>query len=188
MDSKISRDHPNYQEHRRLQRSIVFRDRVENPAVLSKIIFTGMMLLTPLSVWPILTPLDFQSNNELGRNVVLEYQTAARRSNRLFIPVYLLCDVEENLRRVTDPQRARTQTSKLLDRSVVHTMRLKSKLFRFDTSEDLSLDVSYLTSAEAAQRILSHVRTRLRGSKVDNIGFSHSAKSLKYDHNPPMGN
>ncbi len=43
--------------------------------------------------------LDFQTDLEPGPTTALEYQEAARQSGRPLVPVYLLCDEEENARR-----------------------------------------------------------------------------------------
>ena len=102
--------------------------------------------------------LDFQSSNELGRSVAKEYETAARRSGRPFLPIYLICDVNENLRRVTSPERGNTGAKKLLSCETLRDIRSRCELFSFDVPEGFRLNITYLSSAEAAARILAHIR------------------------------
>ncbi|MCJ1328816.1 hypothetical protein MMC10_005493 [Thelotrema lepadinum] len=73
VEAKYSRDHPDYQQQRQLQRNRVFEKVVHNKELHSRtIVFT-----------------DFQSDNELGASVAMEYKTAAQKSGRKFMPVYL---------------------------------------------------------------------------------------------------
>ncbi|KAI9788408.1 MAG: hypothetical protein M1816_006933 [Peltula sp. TS41687] len=141
VEARTPRTHPDYDRQRQLERSRAFFTYVESLETSSQIIiFT-----------------DFQSNNELGRSVAQEYKSAARRSGRFFFPVYLTCDVEENLCRVATAERVSSGTGKLLSREVLQDIRSRCDLFRFGDGEELTIDVTDASPTEAAQRILAHI-------------------------------
>lgn len=119
-----------------------------------------MLILTPI--------LDFQSNNELGRSVAMEYKTAALSSGRPFLPIYLDCDVDENLQRVTSLERVDSGTTKLISCDVLKDLRSRCELFSFDAPERLRVDVTNLPPREAAMRILGHIKS---GVQKDELSF-----------------
>ncbi|KAI0133657.1 hypothetical protein BJ170DRAFT_715735 [Xylariales sp. AK1849] len=41
---------------------------------------------------------DFQSDNDLGTSVALEYEAAARQAGRRLLPIYITRDTKENIR------------------------------------------------------------------------------------------
>ncbi|KAL9078331.1 MAG: hypothetical protein Q9157_002762 [Trypethelium eluteriae] len=135
------RDHPDYQSERCRQRNVTFTERVEHPDLQDQVVvFT-----------------DFQSNNELGRGVAREYEAAAQRSGRPFLPIYLECEVDENVRRVASAQRTNSGTTKLLDSEVLKGIRVRCHLYRFDEIKGISLDVSSIAPQEAAEALLEQI-------------------------------
>ncbi|KAF2020255.1 hypothetical protein BU24DRAFT_135955 [Aaosphaeria arxii CBS 175.79] len=142
VDARYSRDHPDYQQERRRGREAVFKSRVEDPAFRARIIiFT-----------------DFQSNNDLGRDVAREYEAAALRAKRSFLPVYLECDVKENIRRVTSLERGSSATTKLLNPEILVDMRSRCQLFHFDSVEGITFDVTDMGPEEAAEALAREVK------------------------------
>jgi len=168
VEAKFSRDHPDYQQERRRERDAVFRSFVEDPAFRTRIvIFTGeqnqppLTLLSPLSdsVSRLIT--DFQSNNDLGRDVARQYEAAALRARRPFLPVYLECDIKENTRRITDIQRGNSGTTKLLSPEILTEMRSRCQLFRFDSVRGITSDVTSMGPEEAAEALAREVTTMI---------------------------
>jgi hypothetical protein len=106
--------------------------------------------------------LDFQSNNELGRSVPMEYEAAARESGRHFLPIYLICDIAENLRRVAGIDRAKSGTKKLTSCEVVRDIRSRCELFSFGYPDCFRIDVTHLLPIDAASKILAHIKSRLQ--------------------------
>lgn len=102
---------------------------------------------------------DFQSHNDLGQTVAMEYVDAARMSGRPFLPVTMMCKVEENMRRVESVERQRSGSGKLLDAEELKAMRTRSKLLSFADRESFELDVSHITPQEAAIILRDHVRS-----------------------------
>jgi hypothetical protein len=100
---------------------------------------------------------DFQTNNELGSSVAKEYETAARKSGRPFLPIYLVCDVDENLRRVESLDRVTSGMKKLVSCDILKNLLSESELFRFRGYEGLTLDVTKLPPTAAASRILTYI-------------------------------
>lgn len=67
--------------------------------------------------------------------------------------VYLECDIKENIRRITSPQRKNSGTTKLLDPDVLADMRSGCQLFRFDGVEDITCDVTSTGQEETAKAL-----------------------------------
>ena len=103
--------------------------------------------------------LDFQSSNDLGRRVAFEYEAAAREAARPFVPVYLVCSVDENLKRATSLDRANGGTTKLTDMEVLSDLRSRCELFRFENYPSLTIDVTTMSPVEAATKIFTHIKS-----------------------------
>lgn len=71
------------------QRDACFADQVEHPSTFSK-----MIICT-----------DCLSDTPLGRRLAQDFQVVAKRANRLLVPIYLECQVEENMRRLQEAER-----------------------------------------------------------------------------------
>lgn len=71
------------------QRDACFADQVEHPSTFSK-----MIICT-----------DCLSDTPLGRRLAQDFEVVAKRTNRLLIPIYLECQVEENMRRLQEAER-----------------------------------------------------------------------------------
>ncbi|KAJ5242165.1 uncharacterized protein N7469_000492 [Penicillium citrinum] len=143
VEARFPRLHPEYQKERHLYRQAVFKEHVYNKANLSKIVvFT-----------------DFQSNNELGRDTATEYKICAMESGRVFLPVYLICDLNTNLKRVNTIERIDSGTKKLTNVELVKNLRWKCDLFRFDDCPGLTLDSTGASPLEIASKILDFVES-----------------------------
>lgn len=101
--------------------------------------------------------LDFQSNNDLGRRVAAEYKEAAFKVARPFIPVYLLCEMNENMTRIINPGRVKGGTTKLTDVSFLQVLRDRCELFHFEECHGLTLDTTNMTPQDAAVKILAFI-------------------------------
>ncbi|KAK4182082.1 hypothetical protein QBC35DRAFT_396683 [Podospora australis] len=144
VEAKIPRSHPDYQKERQLYRQAVFEEHVCNAGTLSRlVIFT-----------------DFQSANELGSQVAKEYQDAASRAGRPFIPIYLICDPEENLKRVANSDRVNSRLGKLTDRGLLQKFMSRCDLFRFDVPDYLTVDTTTATPWETATEILVFLKLK----------------------------
>ena len=56
----------------------------------------------------------------------------AERASRPFIPIYLLCDLSENLERVVNPERVKSGTKKPTDIEFLKVLRGRCELVRFN--------------------------------------------------------
>jgi hypothetical protein len=81
-----------------------------------------------------------------------ECKDMAEKRGSLFIPVKLLINKEEHLRRVTNPKRR--ERWKSIDPKDVYD---KTPLLYFTDQNLLELEVSHLSAKESAQRIMNHV-------------------------------
>ena len=97
--------------------------------------------------------IDSQCNNELDAAVAAEYRDAAAAAGRPFVPIYLRLSREENVRRIASPSRVTSGTGKLVDLSVLLSIRDNNDLFEFSDVEGLSLDVTETDAGESARRI-----------------------------------
>lgn len=70
-------------------RDACLADQVEHPSTFSK-----MIICT-----------DCLSDTPLGRRLAQDFEVVAKRTNRLLIPIYLECQVEENMRRLQEAER-----------------------------------------------------------------------------------
>lgn len=86
-----------------------------------------------------------------------EYRIAALESGRPFLPVYLICDVNTNLKRVNTIERIDSGTKKLTNVELVRELREKCELFRFDDCPGLTLDSTGASPLEIASKILDFV-------------------------------
>lgn len=85
---------------------------------------------------------------------------AARRSH--YVPVRLVCEIEEHLRRVADP--ARAERTKWRDAEAVRRQTVGADLIAIDHPSLLDLDVTHRSAHEAAVVVLGHVeRVRSAG-------------------------
>ena len=76
----------------------------------------------------------------------------ARRRGSRFLPVRLVCDLEENVRRVQSPGRA--ERMKQLDAETLRRMYREESVLRPDWPGALTLDVTALSPGEAAARVV----------------------------------
>jgi hypothetical protein len=82
----------------------------------------------------------------------------ATKRKALFVPVILHCEPEEHYRRVTSPERAVRLKETSADRT--RENRRTYQLLRIDHPNCLELDITHLSSTQAAQAILVHVEKR----------------------------
>ncbi len=90
----------------------------------------------------------------------------ASRSGRPLVPVYLICDGEENARRLVHKDRTEGEARKLSDVELLGRMRSTVDLFRFEGVEALTIDVSRMSPAEAATQIRTFLAARQTGPVV----------------------
>jgi len=105
---------------------------------------------------------DQQSSSNLGSSSAREYQNAASVRGSLFISIILHCQLEENLKRATGEDRGKGSNTKLTDLDILRSIREREDIFRFQDEYELELDVTQLTSSEAAAAIHDHIGTALR--------------------------
>ena len=105
---------------------------------------------------------DQQSSSNLGSSSAREYQNAASVRGSPFISIILHCQLEENLKRATGEDRGKGSNTKLTDLDILRSIREREDIFRFQDEYELELDVTQLTSSEAAAAIHDHIGTVLR--------------------------
>jgi len=84
----------------------------------------------------------------------MEYEDAASRAGRPFIPIYLTCELGVNLERVDNAERLSSGTTKLTDVEVLRDLRANYELFRFDTCPGVDLDSTSVPPSVTARKIL----------------------------------
>lgn len=149
---QLSRRHPKYWEARRFQRQRAFETYVLPEAMRNKvIIFT-----------------EFQTDSDNGSETSMEYLLAARRACRLFLPVSLTCQENENIRRGMNAARCWTESgrrvNKLTDGHALRRLR-RLTLFDFDDLshhddvklDGLVIDVTDLHPEETAKKIVEAI-------------------------------
>jgi len=117
---------------------------------------------------------DSQCNNELDAAVATEYRDFAGVAGRPFVPVYLRLSREENVRRVTSSSRIASETGKLVDGSLLLSIRDNHDLFEFSDVEGLHLDVTDIEAEESARQIYQHISGSWKND--------HDGKLIDTDH------
>lgn len=138
-DATLPRESPGYQALRQNLRTCILSTITDSPETFdTPYIFT-----------------EFQSDNELGRSVLAEYQAAARRRGSLFVQVNLECGVEENVRRMQHEERSKA--GKYVHVENLRKWRLSGQLakcngefVRFEI-----IDVGELQPEQTATRLLA---------------------------------
>jgi hypothetical protein len=139
-DAVLHRTQPGYQSLRRALRTAIFTSLATEPAT-----FNTTYLFT-----------DFQTTNEQGASVCAEYAQAAKARGCLLIPIVLMCDEDENIRRMT--QLEREKHAKLMDIELLKIFRKGAPIFEFnDREEFLKIDVTHLQPEEVTRIIWEHI-------------------------------
>lgn len=84
---------------------------------------------------------------------------AAQKRNALYIPVRLHCDLDEHVRRITNPCRA--ERLKPTNPSRAYSAHAEDELISVDHANVLDLDVTHLSPQESTARILAHIASCL---------------------------
>lgn len=136
---QLPHDHPDYANTQKEAREDALAKFVEHSSGLSRIaIFT-----------------DCQPDTPEGRGVAQTYEIAAGRSNRLLVPVYLNCSLEENNKRLQTLERKCSQKDKIRSLKEARSVRSSGGLFIFPQLRGLRLDVTDMAPHEAAVQILT---------------------------------
>ena len=100
---------------------------------------------------------DSMSSDAEGTASALSYRQTAVVRGAQFFSVVLHCDLEENLRRIQATERGGSYNTKLADVSIVRSIRETAEIHHFNDAYELELDVTGLSSTEAAQHIVKHI-------------------------------
>ncbi|EWY95073.1 hypothetical protein FOYG_04196 [Fusarium oxysporum NRRL 32931] len=100
---------------------------------------------------------DAREASAAGEMGAKDYEVAARKRGVSFISIVLECEMEENIRRAINPMRSQSVDAKLTDETILRPILDTEKIYRFGNVNDLVLDVTKLSSKEAALRIKEHV-------------------------------
>ncbi|KAK7718319.1 hypothetical protein SLS64_002268 [Diaporthe eres] len=102
---------------------------------------------------------DCLSDTPLGMRLARDFEVVAKRTNRLLIPIYLECQVEENMRRLQEAERRVSLKDKIRSPNEAKTVRTDGgSLFIFKAREGLSINITKMLPHEAALKILSYIR------------------------------
>ena len=98
---------------------------------------------------------EFQSDNELGRRVLAEYQAAVQKRGRLFLLADLNCELEENIRRMEHAER--NKAAKYVHADDVKRWRPDRRLAKCEENSVRYeiLDVGDSQPEQAAVRVLA---------------------------------
>lgn len=141
----VNRDHPEYNSIR-----ISLRRYILNIITTSEATKNASWIFT-----------DARCTSDLGSMAAQDYRLAAERRGVTFVPIALSCSSEENLRRIS--MRAAStisgSTTKLTDPALLLQVRQEETMYRFGVDQELDLDVTELTSSEAAEKISQHLKS-----------------------------
>jgi hypothetical protein len=161
VDKVFQRDYPYYQLVRYNYRQAILKKYVHGKDYLSRdVVFTGTqshcrVSLTCLSLT--IRPTDVQSADDAGSRVALEYQEAAERSGRQFVPVYLTCERDTKLQRIASADHLESGTTKPAD-AALEQLHDNCDMFRFEDIPGLAVDSTIMAPHGVAKRILEFAR------------------------------
>jgi thymidylate kinase len=92
---------------------------------------------------------------QVDRDIVARLSELAVRRGNPYVPIYIRCETEENLRRV--PAVERRERMKWIDADAVRAFVDGHELLRFDGHDPFAVDVTSLTPDDAARQILDHI-------------------------------
>ena len=160
VEARCPRGHPDYNTQRQIYRQAVLEDNVRSPSSHGRlVIFTGRVSALLFKVNSLICFSDFQSDNQLGRDVAQEYADAASAAGRPFLPVYLTCNVEAHIQRIASSDRIDSGTTKLIDAELLRDMRSSCELFRFEDYPGLTVDSTEAPPSETAGKILDMIKS-----------------------------
>jgi hypothetical protein len=109
---------------------------------------------------------DQQSSDPVGTAAALDYREAARNRGLTFFSIVVQCELEENLRRVQESGRGVSNT-KLKDVAIVRFIRDNEDILSFKDadSNELELDVTHCSAADAAGQIYKHITSSISNGK-----------------------
>jgi hypothetical protein len=136
---------PEYHQMRKEHRQSGLATCMASPAMLSRIVIF----------------IDCQTDEEPGPSIAWEYEQAAKSCGRLFLPVYLECQIDENVKRVESLERQSSTRSKIKCGNLAKSLRRNRKLYMFKDYKGLQLNVTDLEAHEAAMEVLSFVTTMM---------------------------
>jgi hypothetical protein len=99
---------------------------------------------------------NYVSDLEADRAAYRDLEDIATRRGVPFVPVRLTVEPDELLRRIRDP--SRTTAKKLTDVDLARELFVGRDLFRPSHANLLDLDITDVAPADAAARIVAHVR------------------------------
>ncbi|KAL8754549.1 MAG: hypothetical protein Q9199_004280 [Rusavskia elegans] len=109
---------------------------------------------------------DDRISDDHGTAIANEHRDAARRANRLFVPVILECATEEHEKRLTSDERrekkARGANIEVDPHQFMVFRGLIGEIHRFRSPEELVIDVTEMTAEQTAAMISDHVKRVMR--------------------------
>lgn len=103
---------------------------------------------------------DSQTNDPVGRGVTSHFARAASDRGCAFIPVVLICEEEENLRRLRSQERldlAQGGKGLLLDTDLLKEFRDQGEILKWPCKELLVIDVTHICVNEVVEKIIKHL-------------------------------
>ncbi|SCO85910.1 uncharacterized protein FRV6_10037 [Fusarium oxysporum] len=141
IDALVERSSPGYHEMRTGLRRYVLNEIATSE-------------YTKAKTWIFTDAREASAAGEMGAK---DYEAAARKRGVSFISIVLECEIEENIRRAINPSRNQNVDAKLTDETILRPILENETIYRFGNETELVLDVTKLSSKEAALRIKEHV-------------------------------
>lgn len=101
---------------------------------------------------------EMLANNPYHHDFYHQVCAVVEKRKATLIPVRLICELDELLKRALDPERA--AYFKTRDASLTKKRFAEEPVFHFNHPNELTLDVTDLKPKDAAKRILEHVTQR----------------------------
>ncbi|UNI19622.1 hypothetical protein JDV02_005801 [Purpureocillium takamizusanense] len=104
---------------------------------------------------------DCLSDDAIGVAWAQGHQAAANKAGRPFLPIYLICSRDENLKRVVNPERTRGGRKKLVDIDIMTRFLDKLSIYRFPAL-GVEINTTSLEPPAAAREIVRALEERVQ--------------------------
>lgn len=104
---------------------------------------------------------DSQTNDPVGRGVTSHFAQAASERGCNFVPIVLICEEEENLKRLRSQERldlAESGRGLLLDTELLRGFRKKGEILKWPCKELLVIDVTNTGVDDVVKKIIDHLQ------------------------------
>lgn len=124
-------------------------------AIIRQTVYSAIEDISPKN-WNFIFTNELIDGYKVDAEIFASIAHIAQKRNSIFIPVRLICDLDELSRRVQSTDRA--SRYKLTSVEATHHKFESFSVLKCDHPNTLTLDVTHLTATESADKIIEHIK------------------------------